>query len=907
MKNVVQMNFGLLVAVLFSLVFFNSCTEENKFPYGVESPPVLSFDGFVYVNANGQKTSLGINGEGGRASEYPRMDASFTYNFYISEHEVSRAEYSALRKNAGAECSGVCNDNSPVTNVTYYDAVLYANAKSKAENLDTVYTYTKASFDAKGSCIDLDGLVFHEKVNGFRLPTEAEWVYVASQGWYPEKGWNSQNSGFVVHDVATSPANDLGVYDMAGNVLEWVNDWLTFFSSSPVTNFVGGADGGSLGERVVKGGSFRDDPSQINTYGRGDIYTVSSSTKGHYLGFRLAIGPIPNAIWLDENGTAKESVVIPLLGIYETKHMTGSFQSKLVFRNDLTGNLAYIDYGNGINSVVEIKDTIQAYHPDVSPNGKLVAFCTGVEGVPGTSSIYVRNLDASGSGLVKLNVKSAAIPRWRVTDEGDTSIVYVSSAANNKEDADFAAMSTWQVPFAKGKFGTPQKLFDGAFHGGVSSDKKLAVTGSTLLRVRMSSGKDSVWYNGEQACNVSLANDGSNRTVFLDFGGKTGANYVGQSYNTHERLLVANEKGELVHSVAAPHGYTFDHTEWALGGSNLVVATLTNLNGAHQKIVLVDLSTDSIKTLVEGDELWHPCLWHSKNRYDGKTLDTDSAGVYYLTSASSGALDLRVKMERFWENRNEITAVALGSSRMMFALRDKEVKSHNMLNMAFSAGQMAGASYLFKNYILKHLKKLKVLVLELSPDLFWADAYATWIDVIYNKVPGYMYDENHDFWVDSLPEHFLDVVKETPRPESALQLLYTLEDFSLPTGNWAAAVCIRDSNVLTYDSPVFAENEHLFEEIVVEARNAGLKVVLAVLPQNPGYAKTGTFGIYGPRRSIAMELIEASKKFDAIVFDENKFGNHDYTDDMAYNADHLSGVGAKLFTHRLDSLLMTLE
>ena len=61
MKNVVQMNFGLLVAVLFSLVFFNSCTEENKFPYGVESPPVLSFDGFVYVNANGQKTSLGIN------------------------------------------------------------------------------------------------------------------------------------------------------------------------------------------------------------------------------------------------------------------------------------------------------------------------------------------------------------------------------------------------------------------------------------------------------------------------------------------------------------------------------------------------------------------------------------------------------------------------------------------------------------------------------------------------------------------------------------------------------------------------------------------------------------------------------------------------------------------------------
>ena len=92
----------------------------------------------------------------------------------------------------------------------------------------------------------------------------------------------------MAHDVNTSVANDLGVYDMAGNVLEWVNDWLTYFSGNPVTNFVGGADGGSLGERVVKGGSYRNDVLQINTFSRGDIYTVTSATKGDYLGFRLA-------------------------------------------------------------------------------------------------------------------------------------------------------------------------------------------------------------------------------------------------------------------------------------------------------------------------------------------------------------------------------------------------------------------------------------------------------------------------------------------------------------------------------------------------------------------------------------------------------------------------------------------
>jgi hypothetical protein len=48
------------------------------------------------------------------------------------------------------------------------------------------------------------------------------------------------------------------------------------------------------------------------------------------------------------------------------------------------------------------------------------------------------------------------------------------------------------------------------------------------------------------------------------------------------------------------------------------------------------------------------------------------------------------------------------------------------------------------------------------------------------------------------------------------------------------------------------------------------------------------------------------QKLDIVYFDENKFGDHDYTDAMAYNIDHLGTAGAKQFTHRLDSLLSTL-
>ena len=91
-----------------------------------------------------------------------------------------------------------------------------------------------------------------------------------------------------------------------------------------------------------------------------------------------------------------------------------------------------------------------------------------------------------------------------------------------------------------------------------------------------------------------------------------------------------------------------------------------------------------------------------------------------------------------------------------------------------------------------------------------------------------------------------------------------------------------------------------------EAIEKGITVVVTIPPQNPGYLKTGSFGVYGPRKSLAKEIIESVQSLGAVIFDEYKFGAHDYTNKMAYNTDHLSALGAKQFTHRLDSLLSTL-
>lgn len=858
--------------------------------------------GMLLVSASGRNVILGTKDKESSLKDRPSMKVEFSYDFYLGKHEVTCGEVQKYLENFSCR-----DDEQPAVNVTYFDAVLVANERSKAEGFDTAYVYTSAEYDNEGHCVGLVGFAFNPGAEAYRLPTEAEWLLAAKHDWNPQNGWNSENSEYRTHRVCSNGTTTAGFCDLSGNVKEWVNDWLGQLRDTTISNYGGAPDGGLVGERVLKGGSYRDSPENIKLYSRGDIYTVISSMKADYVGFRLAFGKIPDVTWLGRDGLAGNSRVFPLVNASEIKQLIGTYRLKLAFRNDVTGNLSYIDFSGGASTVMEITDSIEVYHPEISPNGRKVAFCTKFEGAGGTSQVYVRDLSVRGTGLVKLDVKSAAIPRWRVLPNGDTVIVYVSDAGVNTNDVDFAKKSTWQVKFENGKFGSPEKLFDGAYHDGISADDRLAISGARLLRARVK-GKDEVWYNGEQACNASLSKDMSKRTLFLDFAGKTGQTFVGEKYITHKRLLIADSTGKLVQSISAPDGYTFDHSEWV--DSTKVIVSLASSAMNHEKIAVVNLQDSSVTALVDGDELWHPCMWiqHMSSSSDGQgsTLDFDSAGVYYTSKVPFYGLELREKMERFWLRKDSVTAVILGSSRVLFGIDDRAIKSERALNMGFSSGDIPSAHYLFLHYVLNHIKNLKTVVVELSPD-FFNSVPELFLKPLLDNAPGYKYDENHDFWKDGVSDSFLDAVSMSPKPFDSFTLYYDPEDFLMPSGQWGRAEVLHDLSWVTLEDLTVQSNFILMRDIVNHAKVHDVKVVVIVTPQNPGYRKTKAFGLYGAERSVAKSIIDTVAAMGVVMFDENKDGLHDYTDEMAFNTDHLSGLGAKQLTRRLDSLLMSLK
>ncbi|MFH0735700.1 MAG: formylglycine-generating enzyme family protein [bacterium] len=259
----------ILILVLFFVSGLNAQTIMHIMEDGVKKYEILVtnntviyfLDHLEMVTVNGGTFSMGS--VAGPGNEQPVHSVTLS-TFKIAKYEVTQNLWKTVMGTNPSSSTG--DENRPVEQVSWADVQSFITT--------------------------LNGMTGKT----YRLPTEAEWEYAArggnqSQG-YTYAGsndinavaWYDVNSGGTTHPVGTKAANELGIYDMSGNVWEWCSDWYseTYYSVSPNTNPPGP---GSGTYRVLRGGS----RYTVNYVSRSAFrFSYSPNANGIDIGFRLA-------------------------------------------------------------------------------------------------------------------------------------------------------------------------------------------------------------------------------------------------------------------------------------------------------------------------------------------------------------------------------------------------------------------------------------------------------------------------------------------------------------------------------------------------------------------------------------------------------------------------------------------
>ena len=238
---------------------------QQQKPAASTSRPKVSLDDIMrnMVYVEGGTFTMGATSE----QQNPDDDEKPTHrvslsSFYIGKYEVTQALWKAVM---GSNPSRFEGDNLPVERVSWNDCQTFLRKLNAMTG------------------------------KNFRLPTEAEWEFSARGGnWsrgYQYSGsnvlsdvaWYYDNSGSKTHNVGTKAPNELGIYDMSGNVWEWCQDWYGDYHGYSQTNPTGPSCGAN---RVYRGGSWGSGAWLCRVAFR-DNYTPGS--RGNGLGLRLAL------------------------------------------------------------------------------------------------------------------------------------------------------------------------------------------------------------------------------------------------------------------------------------------------------------------------------------------------------------------------------------------------------------------------------------------------------------------------------------------------------------------------------------------------------------------------------------------------------------------------------------------
>jgi hypothetical protein len=324
---------------------------------------------------------------------------------------------------------------------------------------------------------------------------------------------------------------------------------------------------------------------------------------------------------------------------------------------------------------------------------------------------------------------------------------------------------------------------------------------------------------------------------------------------------------------------------------------------------LLDLADSTSALLAEGTYLATPALWlgDSQGKID-PGLAVDSLGHYDepVTDAYQG--EFSMKMDRFWERHNRLELIFTGSSHVHSGIDASKITRLQAFNQSYPACGWLGQEEWARGYALSHCPRLKVLVMEAFPGwMHWDAGDFTWRSQIARTL-GVRYDSTHGYWKDGLPTGYEAAVARVPAYAGiAMDSLGTLV---VPSVGWGEKP-VPDGD-FEYENPVCQAVLARMEAFAREVAGRGIHLLFVNYPTHPGYKDTPYYGPYGPRTVVAHKIIDRLRGMEKIspyvhVYDAQRFGDHDYGDQDAFNWGHLSSAGAVKLTARLDSLINTFE
>lgn len=260
-----------------------------------ENTPIEAPENFVLIK--GGTFEMGSPDTEAWRSDDETQHSVTVSDFYMSIYELTQKEY---REITGENPSSFDGDDLPIENISWLDAVRYCNARSEKENLTPAYT------------VDGQSVTWDRSADGYRLPTEAEWEYACRAGtvtpfntensisaeeanYYGHYPYEIEDNYFSQDNLSTKPGeyrqttvavssfspNKWGLYNMHGNVGEWVWDYYGAYGTEAQTDPVG-AENGTL--RVYRGGGWNDFAKNMRSAYRA---TLEQNKSSFNIGIRL--------------------------------------------------------------------------------------------------------------------------------------------------------------------------------------------------------------------------------------------------------------------------------------------------------------------------------------------------------------------------------------------------------------------------------------------------------------------------------------------------------------------------------------------------------------------------------------------------------------------------------------------